>query len=59
MAFRRELGCGPAAALACLAGDPINEYVRSYRLGIDGLFTDFPDTAFAAREIHRLTGRRR
>ena len=40
-------------------GNPINEYLRFYRLGVDGLFTDFPDTAFAAREIHRLTGRRR
>ncbi len=37
-------------------GNPVNEYLRFYGLGVDGLFTDFPDTAFAAREIFRLTG---
>lgn len=36
------------------AGNPINEYLRFYELGVDGLFTDFPDTAFAARELFRL-----
>lgn len=30
-------------------GDPAKEYLLFYRLGIDGLFTDFPDTALAAR----------
>src|SRR5215213_5306694 len=32
---------------------PVEEYLASYRLGIDGVFSDFPDTAFAAREIFR------
>jgi glycerophosphoryl diester phosphodiesterase len=30
-------------------GDPKNEYLQFYRLGIDGLFSDFSDTAVAAR----------
>jgi glycerophosphoryl diester phosphodiesterase len=34
-------------------GGPIEEYLRFYRLGIDGVFSDFPGTAFAAREIFR------
>src|SRR5215210_2314595 len=34
-------------------GGPVDEYLTFYRLGIDGVFSDFPDTAFAAREIFR------
>jgi glycerophosphoryl diester phosphodiesterase len=34
-------------------GGPVEEYLAMYRLGIDGVFSDFPDTAFAAREIFR------
>ena len=30
-------------------GDPIAEYLDFYKLGVDGLFTDFADTAVAAR----------
>jgi glycerophosphoryl diester phosphodiesterase len=30
-------------------GDPKEEYRRFYELGVDGLFSDFPDTAVAAR----------
>jgi glycerophosphoryl diester phosphodiesterase len=33
------------------AGNPVNEYMQFYELGIDGVFSDFPDTAFAAREL--------
>ena len=36
------------------AGNPVEEYLRFYRLGVDGLFSDFSDTAFAARELFRL-----
>ena len=36
------------------AGNPVNEYLLFYRLGIDGVFSDFPDTAFAARELFWL-----
>jgi glycerophosphoryl diester phosphodiesterase len=32
-------------------GDPIKEYLQFYELGVDGVFSDFPDTAVAAREI--------
>lgn len=30
-------------------GDAANEYLAYYRLGVDGVFTDFTDTALAAR----------
>jgi len=36
------------------AGNPLNEYLQFYALGVDGLFSDFPDTAVAARALHRL-----
>ena len=32
-------------------GNPINEYLQFYELGIDGVFSDFPDHAFTAREL--------
>lgn len=33
-------------------GDPRAEYLQFYRLGIDGLFSDFTDTAVAARSSY-------
>ena len=36
------------------AGDPVNEYLQFYRLGIDGVFSDCADTVFAARELFEL-----
>jgi glycerophosphoryl diester phosphodiesterase len=36
------------------AGNPVNEYLTFYRLGIDGVFSDFPNTAVASRELFRL-----
>lgn len=36
-------------------GNPVNEYLRFYDLGIDGVFSDFPDTAVAARVLFRLS----
>ncbi|MHC1789554.1 glycerophosphodiester phosphodiesterase [Solidesulfovibrio sp.] len=33
------------------AGDPIKEYLQFYELGVDGVFSDFPDAAVAAREV--------
>jgi glycerophosphoryl diester phosphodiesterase len=36
------------------AGNPVNEYIQFYRLGIDGVFSDFADTAVAARVLFRL-----
>jgi glycerophosphoryl diester phosphodiesterase len=35
-------------------GNPINEYLNFYQLGVDGLFSDFADTAFAARAMFLL-----
>jgi glycerophosphoryl diester phosphodiesterase len=35
-------------------GNPINEYPRFYEIGVDGLFSDFANTAFAARELFWL-----
>jgi glycerophosphoryl diester phosphodiesterase len=35
-------------------GNPVNEYLQFFALGIDGLFSDFADTAVAARVLHRL-----
>jgi glycerophosphoryl diester phosphodiesterase len=35
-------------------GNPINEYLRFYEAGVDGVFSDFPNTAFAARELFWL-----
>ena len=40
--------------LSDYGGNPVNEYLLFYRLGVDGLFSDFADTAFAARELFRL-----
>ena len=37
-------------------GNPVNEYLLFYELGVDGLFSDFPDTAFTSRELFRLEG---
>ncbi len=39
---------------AIYAGNPINEYLRFYEAGVDGVFSDFADTAFAARELFLL-----
>ncbi|MGY4829507.1 glycerophosphodiester phosphodiesterase [Sphaerotilaceae bacterium SBD11-9] len=36
------------------AGSPVNEYLAFYALGVDGVFADFADTAFAARAMHLL-----
>jgi len=35
-------------------GNPVNEYLQFYRLGIDGVFSDFADTAVVARVLFRL-----
>jgi glycerophosphoryl diester phosphodiesterase len=36
------------------AGRPVDEYLHFYGLGVDGVFSDFPDTAVTARALHRL-----
>ncbi len=35
-------------------GNPVNEYLQFYRLNVDAVFSDFPDTAVAARKMHFL-----
>lgn len=39
----------PAFLAADYAGQPEREYVQFFALGVDGVFTDFPDQAVAAR----------
>ena len=34
-------------------GDPVNEYLQHYRLGVDGVFSDQADTALEARAKYR------
>ena len=36
------------------AGNPVNEYLQFYRLGIDGVFSDFTDTAVVSRLLFEL-----
>ena len=35
-------------------GNPVNEYLAFYELGVDGVFSDFADTAVAARAMFLL-----
>ena len=39
------------------AGNPVNEYLRFYEAGVDGVFSDFADTALAARVMFLLDTR--
>jgi glycerophosphoryl diester phosphodiesterase len=48
--FRNE----PRRLVSDYAGNPVNEYLQFYRLGVDGLFSDFADTAVAARVLFEL-----
>jgi len=36
-------------------GNPVNEYLQLYQLGVDGVFADFADTAFVARALFKLS----
>jgi glycerophosphoryl diester phosphodiesterase len=40
--------------LADYADRPVDEYLQFYELGIDGVFSDFADTALTARRLFRL-----
>ena len=37
------------------AGNPVNEYLQLYQLGVDGVFADFADTAVVARALFELS----
>jgi len=39
-------------------GDPQAEYLQFFRLGVDGVFADFPDTAVTARAVLLRRGKR-
>lgn len=43
--FRNEKGTLAGA----YSGNPMNEYIQFFLLGVDGVFSDFPDTAIEAR----------
>lgn len=45
--FRNE----PCFLHPAYAGDPLAEYRQFFALGVDGVFSDFPDTALAARSL--------
>jgi glycerophosphoryl diester phosphodiesterase len=49
--FRSE----PFRLLSSYGGNPINEYLQFYELGIDGVFSDFADTAVVARRLFELS----
>jgi glycerophosphoryl diester phosphodiesterase len=49
--FRNE----PRRLLSDYRGIPVEEYLQFYDLGIDGVFTDFVDTAVTARRLFALT----
>lgn len=51
-AFRNE----QHRLLSDYGGNPVKEYLLFYELGVDGVFSDFADTAFAARELFWLEG---
>ena len=48
--FRNE----PKQLASNYAANPVNEFLAFYELGVDGLFTDFADTAAAARVMYLL-----
>ncbi len=48
--FRNE----PHRLAADYQANPVSEYLQFYQLGVDGVFSDFPDTAVAARVMHQL-----
>jgi glycerophosphoryl diester phosphodiesterase len=39
-------------------GDPQAEYLQFFRLGVDGVFSEFPDTAVMARAVYLREGAR-
>lgn len=45
--FRNE----PRRLASDFAGDPLAEYKAFFDAGLDGLFSDFPDTAVKARNL--------
>ena len=44
----------PRRLVSNYAGNPVNEFVTFYTLGVDGFFSDFTETAHAARAVYLL-----
>lgn len=44
----------PARLASNYAGNPVNEFVTFYELGIDGFFSDFTETAHVARIVYLM-----
>jgi glycerophosphoryl diester phosphodiesterase len=49
--FRSE----PRRLLANYQANPVNEYLQFYRMGVDGVFSDFADTAVTARLLYKIS----
>jgi glycerophosphoryl diester phosphodiesterase len=41
--------------LADYKSSPVEEYIQFYKLGVDGVFSDFADTAVTARILYRIS----
>jgi len=39
------------------SGNPVNEYLQFFELGVDGVFSDFPETARTARRLFLISKR--
>ena len=48
--FRSDAASSGYTLTQDMNGDPKNEYLQHFRLGVDGVFSDFTDTAKAARD---------
>ena len=48
--FRNE----QSRLLSDYAGNPVEEYLQFYEMGVDGVFSDFADTAVVARVLFKL-----
>ncbi len=49
--FRSE----PRRLLANYKANAVNEYLQFYRMGVDGVFSDFADTAVTARILYKIS----
>ncbi|APV49482.1 glycerophosphodiester phosphodiesterase [Betaproteobacteria bacterium GR16-43] len=49
--FRNEASRQPAG----FGGNPVREHLKYFELGVDGMFSDYADTAFAARAMYLLS----
>jgi glycerophosphoryl diester phosphodiesterase len=50
--FRTDPGSSSYNLTTDMKGDPANEFLQHYRLGVDGVFTDQADVALSARVLY-------